>query len=1029
MGSYMRKVTSYLLFLLILAVSCNVLAKPSVQDADANTPMDLLSKKLETTNQNIDALKQKNKLSWQQLEQLRKKKIEALKIINPGDVSQRDIDKSMLDVALSRANYDSTLIAVAEAQQMVDGSNSKILNLEKELRDTTLAAGKTGAVGERIRQLQSQLTYQRQLLKAQQQLLDASNQSADSSKQIFREEQDWHEQLKNQYQVGLQEVRQRKLHKREAELIEQQKQWQDQIRLLNMDIANYDVSDPSSASKRGQLKFQVFEAQESSNAIHVEIVLARLINQMSAVYEKRDDDPSLSGLNSQLQQVSVVLEEVKRLKSLVTRKIELFERRLELDLACHENCVISQEDFDASKKLLKSLLQKYRLDLKKINDIEGKIITYQDSLQKELNKALSRRQGLPGFSLSEWASLGNKLLSVPALALPVLNAFGGQINIGFSKVSSWLLFGIVVVEVLLFLCWMFLRNIFSHIAIKLEDRKQSISGNIYYFTVELIRRHLTGIYLFSALLILFWLSGISLKSFMPIIYIILVWFVFKITICIARLALLESAADVSGRDVKLYRSLKWALVAGGILTMLTVLVHQLPVEYEIRDFFNRLFMVFLFVVALLLLRGWRIVPGLLEPFADGARPYLMRVVRLLSFLIPLTILSTAIIGIMGYVDMAWAISKYEGLFLLVLSIYVLVRGLLIDFMEWLSELFIRRLRNGWLWTQAILRPLDKILRIALIILAVFVLFMLYGWDGNSYVVQKMIVILHYNLMPVQDTEINLLSIVELIVAAAVLFWLARWTREFAYRWVFAKTRDLGLRNSLAAFTQYTTVVIGILIALQVIGVELTAVKWILTALAFGIGFGLRDLARNYVSGVLMLMERPVQVGDLISVGNFEGEVTHIGMRAMTLKTWDHMEVLVPNAETFEKAFTNWTHFDSIVRTVVKLNVKRDDDPHMVRDLIIDVLEDINDVVTDPSPQVFLIEIGDALVEFQIRYYINLQLGRSRAMVRSFVLFRLHDALKAHGIQAPNPQQDVYLKELPCPTTVKDLNKDESASDQ
>ncbi len=1014
----MKRLLGFLLFFYAMNLSCfaavneNSVATMSV----ANSQMELLSRKLDYTSSNIESLKGKNKLAQRSLDELRKKKVEALKRIKPGDVSQRDIDKAMLDVAISQANYDSTLITVAETQQMVDSSNSKILSIEKELRDTTLSAGKAGAVGERLRQLQSQLNYQRQLFKAQQQLLEAANQSADISKQIFREEQDWYEQLKNQYQIGLQEVRQRKLHEKETALIKQQNYWQEQIRLLNEDIATYDLSDPVLLRKQEQLKFQVFEAQENSNAIHVEVVLARLVNQTAAIYEKRDDDPSLSGLNAQLQQVSVVLDEIKRLNTLVTRKVELFERRLTIDLACHENCVISEDDFEASKKLLKSLLGKYKADLKNLNGIETKVLAYQEDLQKELNKALSRRQGLPGFSLSEWVSLGNKLLVMPTLALPVLNALGGQINLAFSRISSWLMLGIIFLEMLLFLFWMFLRHIFSHIALKLEERKQSISGNIYYFAIELIRRHLTGLYLFSALLILFWLSGISLKSFVPVIYVIFVWFVFKIAICIARLALLESAADVSGRDVKLYRSLKWALVTGGVLTMLTVLVHQLPVEYEIRDFFNRLFMVFLFVVALLLLRGWRIVPGLLEPFVDNARPYLMRVVRLLSFLIPLTILSTAVIGILGYVDMAWAISKYEGLFLLVLSFYVLLRGLLIDFMEWLSELFIRRLRNGWLWTQAILRPLDKILRIVLMALAVFVVFMLYGWDRNSYVVQKIIVILHYNLMPVQDTKVSLLSIVELIVAVAVLFWLARWTREFAYRWVFAKTRDLGLRNSLAAFTQYTTVAVGMLVALQVIGVELTAVKWILTALAFGIGFGLRDLARNYVSGVLMLMERPVRVGDLVSVGNFEGEVTHIGMRAMTVKTWDYMEVLVPNSETFERAFTNWTHFDSIVRTVVKLNVKRQDDPHMVRDLIIEVLEDINDVVTEPAPQVFLIEIGEALVEFQIRYFIDLQLGRSRALVRSFVLFRLHDALKAHGIQAPNPQQDIYLKELPKATS-------------
>lgn len=973
----------------------------------------LLDKKLSVAEQSVVALKESNKQAQKHLTQLQQEKKAALEVLKPRDVDNRMIDKAMLNTALARANFDSSLIVVAETQQMIDGNNVKISNLERELRDTTLAAGTTGKVGQKIRVLQGQLTYQRHLLKIQQQLMDAANQSLDISKKIFQEERDWYEQLKSLKVTREQEEHQERLHQKELELIQQQEYWQDQVRLLNQELETLGTTAEDSR-ERDKLKFKIFEAQENGNVIHVEVVLARLINQVSSTYELRADDPSSAGLNTQLQQVNILLDEFKRLKSLVKRKINLFEQRLELDLACQENCVISPEDYEASKELFTTLLAKYKKILDTLTAREVKVAQYQEELQKELSKSLSRRQGLPGLSIIEWASLGNKVLMMPAMALPVMKALGGQIEIAFGRIGTWLMLAIILVEILLCWCWLFLRSVLEHITQRLADKKETITHNLYYFIIELIRRHLTGIYLFAALLTLFIMSNVSLKSFMPVIYLILVWFVFKITICIARLALLESAADASGRDVRLYHNLRWTLITGGIITMLTVVAHHLPVEYQIRDFFNRLFMAFLLVVALLLLRGWRIVPTLLEPFIDNSRPYLMRVIRLMSFLIPLTILSTGVIGILGYVDMAWAISTYEGLFLLVLAIYVLVRGLLIEFMEWLSELFIRRLRNGWLWTQAILRPLDKVLRIVLILCAIAVLFMLYGWDDESYVIQKMVAMLHYNLMPVQDTEITLLGIVEFIVAAAVLFWLARWTREFAYRWIFAKTRDLGLRNSLAAFTQYTTVVVGFLIALQIIGIDLTAVKWILTALAFGIGFGLRDLARNYVSGVLMLLERPVRAGDLISIGNFEGEVTHIGMRAMTVKTWDHMEVLVPNAETFEKSFTNWTLQDSIVRTVIRLKVKREDSIHMVRDLVYEVLEDINDIVTDPSPQVFLMEIGEALLEFEIRYFINLQLGKSRVKVRSFVLFKLYEALKAHGVHVPNPQQEILIKPAPEP---------------
>lgn len=387
----------------------------------------------------------------------------------------------------------------------------------------------------------------------------------------------------------------------------------------------------------------------------------------------------------------------------------------------------------------------------------------------------------------------------------------------------------------------------------------------------------------------------------------------------------------------------------------------------------------------------------------------MRVVRLLSFLIPMTLLSMAIIGFLGYVDLAWTISKYAGIFLLVLTVYVLTRGFLIDLMQYASELFIRRSRNGWLWNQALLKPLDKLLRLGLFFLAIFVLFMLYGWDTNSMVVTAMTKFLDFRLLVLEGIIITPLGVLDVLIAGIVLFWVARWTREFAYRWMFARTRDLGLRNSLSALTQYAVVILGILIALKVIGVDFTALSYILTALAFGISFGLRDLAKNYVCGVLLLMERPVSVGDFITVGTCEGEVNYIGTRSMIVKSWDNMDVMVPNSEIFEKQVTNWTHQDSILRTVILIKVRREEDPDKVQQLVLKLLKTIPQVLSEPEPQMFLKDIHEGDLEFELRYYINLQQNNTLASVRSIVLFAIWDSFEENQIYPPHPQHEVHLK--------------------
>jgi len=182
---------------------------------------------------------------------------------------------------------------------------------------------------------------------------------------------------------------------------------------------------------------------------------------------------------------------------------------------------------------------------------------------------------------------------------------------------------------------------------------------------------------------------------------------------------------------------------------------------------------------------------------------------------------------------------------------------------------------------------------------------------------------------------------------------------------------------------------------------------ILGGLAVGIGFGLRDIANNFVSGVLLLMERPAKEGDFITIADIEGEVSRIRMRSMVVTTWDNMEVMVPNSEVFSKPFTNWTHQDDVVRTVITLKIHRYDEPAYVRDLVLDVLEQIEGVLDKPTPTVLLRELDDVLVEFQVRYFINIH-ENARVIMRSKVLFAIWDKFKQSGIRAPYPQQEVQL---------------------
>jgi potassium efflux system protein len=543
--------------------------------------------------------------------------------------------------------------------------------------------------------------------------------------------------------------------------------------------------------------------------------------------------------------------------------------------------------------------------------------------------------------------------------------------------------------------------------------EEPLTKNTFFVVLKLLRRNLFGLVLSFNIFSLLAFNGFPFKSYALFFSFILVWFGYRFALGLARLALLETVRDVGGQDVSLYHKIKWIYSIGAILVALLLAARQLPVDYSVNDFINRLFMLQLLLVSGLLLRSWKVFPVLLNPYFSNRQIYFGRAIRWLSLLIPLALLVNAIVGLIGYVQLAWTMSAYQGMFLLVLLGYLFIRSLLIDLMEWISKRFVLDLPNGWLWSEAFLKPLDKILRLCLFVLAgAFLFFYIYGLDQNSYLANIIKITVSYPVIKLpKDQSINLLNIFGAIIIILVLAWIARWSREFSYRWLYAYQKDLGVRNSLAVFTQYITVIISVYIALELSGKDFTGLNYILGGVSLGAGFGLRDLVNNFASGVLLLIERPVKKGDIVTIGAYEGEVTHIGMRAMTIRTWDHMEVLVPNSETFSKSFTNWTHEDMIIRTVVSIKIQRQDNPYQVKSIIVEALQAVPDVLAEPLSSIYMKELSEPLIQFEVRYFINIQLAGSRSRVRSDVLYAIWDAFKTHNIHPPIPPQDMQVEVL------------------
>ncbi|WP_171910037.1 mechanosensitive ion channel family protein, partial [Rickettsiella grylli] len=162
------------------------------------------------------------------------------------------------------------------------------------------------------------------------------------------------------------------------------------------------------------------------------------------------------------------------------------------------------------------------------------------------------------------------------------------------------------------------------------------------------------------------------------------------------------------------------------------------------------------------------------------------------------------------------------------------------------------------------------------------------------------------------------------------------------------------------------------IGLNILGLNWGNISVILGLFSLGVGLGLRDLFNNFFTGIFLLLERPVKVGDWVTVGNYDGQVSHIGARSITVTTDDRQELLVPNADIFSKNFINWTHRDSVVRgALVTIKTNRKDNPQRIKDIILEVLATIPKILTNPKPEVYFKEIDKVLLEFKVEYYVDL----------------------------------------------------------
>jgi len=280
-----------------------------------------------------------------------------------------------------------------------------------------------------------------------------------------------------------------------------------------------------------------------------------------------------------------------------------------------------------------------------------------------------------------------------------------------------------------------------------------------------------------------------------------------------------------------------------------------------------------------------------------------------------------------------------------------------------------------------------------------------------------------------DRIISLWDLLQSLVILGLTFIAARNFPGFLEIFVLNRIGvDAGTRYAVTKVLGYIIIAAGIIIGFEQLGLQWSQLKWIATGLSVGIGFGLQKIIANFISGLIILFERPIRIGDYVTIGDQSGTVSRIKIRATTLKDLDNREILIPNEALISERVTNWTLSSSITRLIVPVGIAYGSDTDAVREIMLDAVKDLPKVLSSPPPNVLFMGFGDSSLDFEIRVYLNA--FDDRVPMTHVVHTEVNKALEAAGISIPFPQVDLNIinpDNSPTETTIKPSSKRKKTS--
>ena len=265
------------------------------------------------------------------------------------------------------------------------------------------------------------------------------------------------------------------------------------------------------------------------------------------------------------------------------------------------------------------------------------------------------------------------------------------------------------------------------------------------------------------------------------------------------------------------------------------------------------------------------------------------------------------------------------------------------------------------------------------------------------------------IFKIGESEINIGTIIVFFLSFYILIFASKKVRKILLHKILARSKlKKNFRETIANSVRVFILLIGTIIIIQAVGIDLSALSLLAGALGVGIGFGFQKVTDNLISGLTILIEEPIKVGDRVEVGEVTGDVVNISLRSTTIITNDNISIIVPNSEFISSKVINWSHNSRVVRFILPIGVSYGEDPEKIRELLMEVADENPNVHKEPKPKIFFEGFGDSSLNFSLGIWTSSHVDKPE-IIKSEIYFAVFSKFKKNNVVIPFPQRDVHIK--------------------